>query len=48
MILNNSKIPEDYNKRRQSLFKIIGSDGIAILPAALEIVRNGDVTYSYR
>lgn len=41
------KMPE-YGKRRKELMQIVGSKGIVILPAAKEVLRNGDAVYSFR
>src|SRR5579862_5464000 len=38
----------EYSKRRKALMQQIGSTGIVILPAANEILRNGDAVYPYR
>lgn len=39
---------QEYAKRRKQLMQHIGSEGIAILPAATEATRNNDATYAYR
>ena len=39
---------EEFARRRHQLMKMIGRDGIAILPAAPVKHRNGDVEYAYR
>ncbi|MEM8844752.1 MAG: Xaa-Pro aminopeptidase [Pseudomonadota bacterium] len=39
---------KEFIKRRKSLMRMIGHDGIAILPAASVKVRNRDVEYDYR
>ncbi|RDI46501.1 Xaa-Pro aminopeptidase [Aquicella lusitana] len=38
----------EYAKRRKELIQTIGPTGIAILPAAPEVPRNGDAVYPYR
>lgn len=38
----------EYAKRRKELMRSIGPTGIIILPAASELLRNGDATYAYR
>ena len=38
----------DYARRRRALLKAIGADGLAILPAAREQLRNRDVHYPFR
>lgn len=38
----------EYAKRRKALMQEIGSDAILILPAAPEILRNGDAVYAHR
>lgn len=38
----------EYAKRRKALMQTIGSDAILILPAASEILRNGDAHYPHR
>jgi Xaa-Pro aminopeptidase len=38
----------DYAKRRKTLMQQVGADGIVILPAAAEIIRNGDAVYPFR
>lgn len=38
----------EYAKRRKALMQNIGPHGIVILPAANEILRNGDATYPFR
>jgi Xaa-Pro aminopeptidase len=40
--------PTEFERRRRELAKMIGKGGIAILPAAIEKQRNGDVNYHYR
>ena len=40
--------PKDYSRRRRQLMRMIGKDGIAILPAAPVRKRNGDVEFAYR
>ena len=39
---------DEYARRRRQLMKMMGKGGIAILPAAPEKHRNGDVHYHYR
>ena len=39
---------DEFARRRRQLMRMMGKDGIAILPAALEKSRNGDVHYHYR
>jgi len=39
---------DEYARRRRQLMKMMGKGGIAILPAAPERQRNGDVHYHYR
>lgn len=39
---------EEYKKRRDQLFQSMEPDAIAILPAAPELIRNGDAHYRYR
>lgn len=38
----------EYAKRREALIKRVSANGIIILPAAPEIMRNGDSSYQYR
>lgn len=38
----------EYKKRRQAVSKAIGKDSILIIPAACEILRNGDAHYPFR
>jgi Xaa-Pro aminopeptidase len=38
----------EYKRRRRALAKAIGPDGIALIPAAREAVRNRDVHYPFR
>ncbi len=38
----------EYKRRRRALIKSIGPDGLAILPAAREVIRNRDVHYPFR
>jgi len=38
----------EYGRRRRALLKAIGADGLAILPAAHETIRNRDVHYPFR
>jgi Xaa-Pro aminopeptidase len=40
--------PSEYRRRRRALAKAIRTDGIAIIPAAREAVRNRDVHYPFR
>ena len=40
--------PKEYSRRRRQLMRMIGKDGIAILPAAPVRKRNGDVEFAYR
>jgi Xaa-Pro aminopeptidase len=40
--------PSEYKRRRRALAKAIRTDGIAIIPAAREAVRNRDVHYPFR
>jgi Xaa-Pro aminopeptidase len=40
--------PKECSRRRRQLMRMIGRDGIAILPAAPVRKRNGDVEYAYR
>jgi Xaa-Pro aminopeptidase len=39
---------QEFKRRRRQLARLMGKGGIAILPAALEKQRNGDVHYFYR
>lgn len=39
---------DEFRRRRKQLMKMMGKDGIAILPAALQKQRNNDVLYAYR
>lgn len=39
---------DEFVRRRRQLMRMMGKGGIAILPAAPEKTRNGDVTYRYR
>jgi Xaa-Pro aminopeptidase len=39
---------DEFARRRRQLVRMMGKDSIAILPAALEKSRNGDVHYDYR
>lgn len=39
---------EDFAKRRQRLVKQVGEGNVAIVPSAREVVRNGDVHYTFR
>lgn len=41
------KMPE-YGKRRKRLMHLVGPKGIVILPAAKEVIRNGDATFGFR
>lgn len=38
----------EHKRRRRRLLKSVGRDGIAILPAAREVIRNRDVHYPFR
>lgn len=38
----------DYAKRRKHLMQQVGQSGVVILPAAPEVMRNGDSSYLYR
>jgi Xaa-Pro aminopeptidase len=40
--------PEEFRKRREQLMRMVGKDGIAILPAAPVRLRSRDVEYRYR
>ncbi len=40
--------PEEFEKRRQQLMRMVGQDGIAILPSAPVRMRSRDVEYRYR
>lgn len=40
--------PKEFARRRRQLMRMIGSGGIAILPAAPEKIRNRDTTYPFR
>jgi Xaa-Pro aminopeptidase len=40
--------PNEFKKRRRQLMRMMGSDSIAILPAAPVVKRNRDVEYHYR
>ena len=39
---------KEFARRRRSLMRTMGSDSIAIIPAARETLRNGDADYPYR
>ena len=39
---------KEFARRRRQLMRMIGNDGIAILPAAPEKIRNRDTTYPFR
>jgi Xaa-Pro aminopeptidase len=39
---------DEFQRRRRQLMRMIGKDGIAILPAASVKLRNGNVEYAYR
>ena len=39
---------DEFARRRRQLMRMIGRNGIAILPTSLEKLRNGDVHYHYR
>lgn len=38
----------EYRRRRRALLRALGRDGLAILPAAREVIRNRDVHYPFR
>lgn len=38
----------EYRRRRRHLLRALGRDGLAILPAAREVIRNRDVHYPFR
>lgn len=38
----------DYAKRRKELMKIIGAEGVVIIPSANEVIRNNDARYPFR
>ena len=38
----------EYGRRRRALLRALGRDGLAILPAAGEVIRNRDVHYPFR
>jgi len=38
----------EYKRRRRALAQALGRDGVAILPAAREVIRNRDVHYPFR
>lgn len=38
----------DYTKRRKQLMQTVGPTGIVIIPAAPELLRNGDAVYAFR
>ncbi len=40
--------PQEFSRRRRHLMELIGSGGIAVLPAAPERTRSRDTLYSYR
>jgi Xaa-Pro aminopeptidase len=40
--------PAEYGRRRRALLHALGCDGLAILPAAREAIRNRDVHYPFR
>lgn len=40
--------PREFAKRRRQLMRMIGKDGVALLPAATPKIRNRDVQYYYR
>lgn len=40
--------PAEYARRRRALLQALGRDGLAILPAAREAIRNRDVHYPFR
>ncbi|MGB8359765.1 MAG: aminopeptidase P N-terminal domain-containing protein, partial [Acidimicrobiia bacterium] len=37
-----------YSEARERLAKIVGSDGLAVIPAAHEVIRNFDVPHPFR
>lgn len=39
---------KEFAKRRKQLLRMVGRDGVAILPAATVKTRNRDVEYNYR
>jgi hypothetical protein len=39
---------KEFAKRRKTLMRMVGEDGIAILPSAPVKIRNRDVEYRYR
>lgn len=41
-------INQDFKKRRRQLLQAVGPEAIVILPAAREIIRNGDCHYPFR
>lgn len=41
-------MPNRYAEARRRLADVIGPDGLAIIPAAHEVIRNDDVPYSFR
>lgn len=43
-----SRAPHEFAKRRRKIIEQIGKNGIAIIAAKSESVRNGDVNYPYR
>jgi len=44
----NSKMSDEFARRRRQLMRVMGKDAIAILPAAPERTRNNDVLYNFR
>src|SRR5712672_2588095 len=44
----NSKMAEEFARRRRQLMREMGRDAIAVLPAAPERTRNSDVLYNFR
>jgi Xaa-Pro aminopeptidase len=41
-------VASEYKRRRRELMRMMGSNSIAILPAAAQLIRNRDVHYPYR
>src|SRR6185437_1808390 len=39
---------DEYSARRAQLMQAMGPDGVAIIPAAREVIRNRDVHYKFR
>jgi Xaa-Pro aminopeptidase len=46
--LRPSRTHNEYARRRRQIMRMMGKGAIAILPAAPEVLRNGDVLYHYR